>query len=201
MNELYCIALYSIPRLAVDYQDLRKIWWKCLYFSKLLIKGYVSKVALSRSIDGKQPLTCLFSGEGFLFLHRWLCEGTQAWECVSHRWNVKLWLCNDYHSLFSHWCKWCTNFQWMKARYLQEKKLLLIIYCFRNGKKHIVVLLWLLHVFYLFPNGNCFSDLKLTFTIISKWCTLWECLLCAVTCCRILCMESVKASKHVTGIL
>lgn len=30
---------------------------------------------------------------------------------------------------------------------------------------------------------------------VSKWCTLWECLLCAVTCCRILCMKFVRASK------
>lgn len=31
------------------------------------------------------------------------------------------------------------------------------------------------------------------FALFSKWCTLWECLLCAVTRHRILCMESVKA--------
>lgn len=56
---------------------------------------------------------------------------------------LKLWLCNDYHSLLSHWCKWCTIIQWMEARYLQkkkEKKLLLIIYCLKNETLCCVVM-------------------------------------------------------------
>jgi len=31
-----------------------------VYFSKLLIKGYIAKVALSKRVDDKQLLTCLF---------------------------------------------------------------------------------------------------------------------------------------------
>lgn len=74
---------------------------------------------------------------------------------------LSFWLCNDYHPVLSHWCKWCTIIQWLKARYLQKKKkkLLLIIYCLKIEKKHFVVLLWLLRVFYLFLNGNCYRVL------------------------------------------
>lgn len=35
---------------------------------------------------------------------------------------LSFWLCNDYHPVLSHWCKWCTIIQWLKARYLQKKK-------------------------------------------------------------------------------
>lgn len=101
------------------FRTWEQIWRKCLYFSKLLKKGYVSKVALSKPLDEKQLLTCLFSGEAFCLSVGWLCEGTQGCFCEPHRWNVKLWLCNDYHSLLSHRCKWCTIIQWMEARYLE----------------------------------------------------------------------------------
>lgn len=47
---------------------------------------------------------------------------------------------------------------------VKKKKLLLIIYCLKqNEKKHFVVLLWLLYVFYLFLSGNCFCHLQLRF--------------------------------------
>lgn len=57
---MYCIALYCIPRVVVDYQDLRKIRRDCLYFSEVLKKGYISKIALSESLDEKQPLSSRF---------------------------------------------------------------------------------------------------------------------------------------------
>lgn len=52
-----CIA--SLSTLYLGYQE--RFWRKCLYFSELLKKGYISKVALS--FEEKQLLTCLFSGE------------------------------------------------------------------------------------------------------------------------------------------
>lgn len=50
----------------------------CLYFSEFLNKGYISKVALSRWIDEKQPLACLFTGEGYWSSLGRLREGTRA---------------------------------------------------------------------------------------------------------------------------
>lgn len=85
---------------------------------------------------------------------------------------------------------------------VKKKKLLLIIYCLKqNEKKHFVVLCMASICFLLVSEWKLLLSSTTEIYDVSKWCTLWECLLCAVTHCRILCMESVKASKHVTGIL
>lgn len=115
---------------------------------------------------------------------------------------VKLSLCNDYHSVLLHWSKPCTYYpvdeSSLRTRTKKRKKLLLlIIYCLKEWDT-FVVLLRLLRVFYLFLNGYCF---KLRFIMFPNGALCGECLLCAVTCCRTLCMKSVQASKHVTGIL
>lgn len=142
----------------------------------------------------------LFSGMGYWLSAGRLCERTQACKCVPHRWNVTLRLCNDYHSLLSHWCKWCTIIQWMKAGYLRGKKLLLIIYCFKKWGETRWCVVMASTCFLLVSEWILLQSSITEIYYVSKWCTLWECLLCAVTCCRILCMESVEASKHVTGI-
>lgn len=61
------------------------------------------------------------------------------------------------------------------------------------SKKHfcgVVMALWFLYLFCCCC-CFCFSGLRSTF---SKWCTLWECLFCAVTC-WILCMGVVYLKK------
>lgn len=109
-------------------------------------------------------------------------------------------------AVLSHWCRRCTIIQWMKARYLQWKKKSTANYLLFQGKQEETLLLCC-YGFYVFFFFLLVSEWKLLLSstteiyYVSKWCTLWECLLCAVTRCGILCMESVKASKHVTGIL
>lgn len=78
----------------------------------------------------------------------------------------------------------------------KKKQLLLIIYWHKMRRNTL-----------LCCYGFCFLSLcpllvskgkflpSSRFALFSKWCSLWECLLCAVTHHRILCMESVKASK------
>lgn len=43
-------------------KDLKEV---SIFFSELLLKGYIFKVALSKRLDDKHPLACLFTGEGY----------------------------------------------------------------------------------------------------------------------------------------
>lgn len=100
------------------------------------------------------------------------------------------------------------SFGWMLAilKPFNDDKLL-TIYCSKEEKKRICycVLLWLIIlVLYFVSQWISFKDHLLiqNYYIFNEyWCTLSECLLCAVTCCRILCMVTVESiGKHVTGM-
>lgn len=164
-----------------------------IYFKSFLNKGYISKVALSKRLDEEPPPACVFTGEGYWLSVGWLREGEHEPVNAYHTgWNVKL--------SVVQWLSFSRTdpsgvliIQRMRARYLQEEK--------KSTANYLLLKRWdtCCYGFFVFSTR---LDIRFGFIMFSKWCTFsWECLLCAVTCCRILCMKSVKASKHVTGIL
>jgi len=95
---------------------------------------------------------------------------------------MKLWLRSDGRSIFTE----------------REIKLLLFIYRLKGeeGKKKEHASLWLLNVFYSFPNGNRFNRDWIVFSKLVHF--------CGNACCvqwHVLCMESVNASTHVAALL
>lgn len=90
---------------------------------------------------------------------------------------------------------------WKLAIYRRKKKTTANYLLFKNWEETLCCVVMASTCFLLVSEWKPLQSSKTEFYYVSKWCTLWECLLCAVTCCRILCMESVQASKHVTGIL
>lgn len=82
MNDLYCIALYSYTSVGGRLSGLERAREieRAYIFQSFLTKGYIFEVALSERLDNKQPLACLFTGEGY-WLSECVCVGGVAQAC------------------------------------------------------------------------------------------------------------------------
>lgn len=174
MNELYCIALYT----SVGYQTIRtreRFGGSVSIFQSFLTRATFLKVALSKPLDEQRlpARLCFFP----VRVPRCLLVGRvkERGPVNAYGWNVQLWLCNDYHSLLTL-MQVVYYYSVVESSLFTGKKktkLLHIIYCLKVEKKHFVVLLWLLYVFYLFLRWTPLQSSKklLEFYYVSKWCT------------------------------
>lgn len=169
------LAAVEAEALTVHIVYLTPLWGDC---ERIVLRRSLLYTSAGRRLSGLERRKCLYSSEllnkGYTFLKLHRANG--LWRKAASRlpvfwwgflglwvWTQTSWCLNTQvkcYALVVQWLSFFTLTPMQVVHYSvgkRQNKCLLNIYCFKKGmgKKHIVVLLWLLSVFYLFLNGSC----------------------------------------------